>query len=110
MADLINESIQISTIVAGDNNIVFRFTIKDSEGTIVNLTGATVVVTIDNGSEKFIKNASIDTPLTGVCYIVLTQTELVKGGLQYRFQLKTTLLDGAIHGSQILSFYVEEKL
>jgi len=88
-------------IVVTDNKVEIQFTLKDSSGNAVNITGFTIKFSIrKHGSSTNTNNANntctLVTPTSGIFKYAFVSTDIPSAG-NYLGQLHITFSDGKIH-------------
>jgi hypothetical protein len=94
-------------IVQGDHGYSLPFIAK--KGPVMDLTGAAVEVAIERGGEVINKQATILSPSTGMCEVILSSNDLRYMGT-YTYQWTAYFQDGRILSGDPSSFYVKNKL
>jgi hypothetical protein len=95
-------------IIQGDNGTILRRTVKDDVG-IVNLTNATVVMTLSALGTVYTIAGSVVDAVNGVCDFVLTSEHVSNSGT-YSAQCRVEFADGKAFSELIWKFVVERKL
>lgn len=97
-------------LVQGTNAVIYQ-TVKNTEGLVFELTGATVIMMLtrpDSDTTVTIPGA-VTKPIEGKVQVLLTPEHLSEGGT-YRYQMTVTFADATVSKSAVGAFYVADSL
>jgi hypothetical protein len=98
----------MSDIYAGDNGTILAFDVYDAAG-VVNLTGASISVTVQSPTKQFVKDAVITDTTQGKCELVLKSEDIEDVG-SYKIQGKVSFNNGDFFYAKISRFDVLKPL